>query len=78
MKQLFDKDGNQIPKEEFATIALQALSEVKRENEKRLAEQIKKFVNKRVEAGEEFTIIDANMVISVINNYDNTYPFSKF
>ncbi len=78
MKQLFDKDGNAIPKEEIGILIFQAVAEVKRENDLKLAEQIAKFANKRVDAGEQFTVVDANMVISVIKNHDNTHPFAGF
>ncbi len=76
MTKLYDKDGNEIPKEDIAMVVCQAVSEVKRQRSVKLAEQIKNHANKVAKEGKEYTVADAYMVISVVKNYDYTYPFS--
>ncbi len=76
MKPIYDKDGNQIPASEIAILACQALSEVKRERTKELAQHIMDFANKRAIEKKMFGLADAYMIVSIVKNHDNTYPFS--
>ena len=77
MTKFYDKNGNEIPNEDIATVVYQAVAEVKHKRNMELAQQIRSLANKRASNNEEFTLADAYMVISVVKNHDDTYPFNN-
>lgn len=73
MRKIFDEEGNEIPHEEFAILALQAIEKVRRENEDRLITQIMQMANRKIDISEEFNRQDILMIIGVIKNHDKNH-----
>lgn len=71
MDKIYDKNGVEIPHEEFAILAFRAMQKMRDEHNDKLVKQVKNFMNRQNKFSEE----EVKMLIGVVRNHDKSYPF---